>query len=229
MTFCWNICTHIYTTLWVKNLKFNHALQLFHVRHNQPGNKHGAKCVCQKTCGCGPGTLHWHLLWHIARVIIPPQGRVPLARLASLPHSLWSRSITLLSNHSFSRDRRVNGGRSHLNGRQRPGTVCRAHFGNSFPISEDLTAGTGSTTAFSLSLLLSNYIPLSFYSVFIYFYWAFVILFCLFICSPYSSMIIALPATIRNKILDEWGVLAAETRLQKYKPHSLKVLTYPPV
>lgn len=43
--------------------------------------------VCQETCGCGPGTLRRHLQWHIARVIIPPKGRVPLARLASLPDS----------------------------------------------------------------------------------------------------------------------------------------------
>lgn len=75
----------------------------------------------------------------------------------------WSRSLTLLSNHSFSRDRRVNGGRSHLNERQRPGMVYRAHFCNSFSVSQDLNVGNESTRAFSLSLLsLSYYAPQSF-------------------------------------------------------------------
>lgn len=75
----------------------------------------------------------------------------------------WSRSLALLSNHLFSRDRRVNGGRSHLNERQRPGMVYRAYFCNSFSVSQDLNS-----RGFSLSLLcLSHYAPHSYFTFFL--------------------------------------------------------------
>ncbi len=140
-----------------------------------------SRCMNMVPSVCVPGNL-WMWPWHPAPAFAATYCPCDHSTSGSCSSSTagvpswqqWSRSLALLSNHSFSRDRRVNGGRSHLNERQGPGMVYRAHFCNSFSVSQDLNIGNESTRAFSLSYYCHTLILLVFF-------------FLLIICPPIFS------------------------------------------